>query len=262
MVKRPATMADRNAPLTALDFKFHFYPWWTDDGYVLDGDVTETSEMAAYFAKLEQQGVNLSREQRAWYVKKAEQQGDKMRQEFPSTPDEAFEAAVEGAYFGPQMRKMRAEGRICRIPMLDKPVYTTWDLGINDDMTITFWQDVGLSGGPSTITRTAARASPITPGADGQGLQLLRPLHAARRRSAPAWARTPSRPSSTPRSAGSSRCGCSSASRPSATASGQPLAVAAGVDRRGAVRSLIACLDGYRREWDDKLGGLEGHAGP
>jgi hypothetical protein len=46
MVKR-AGMADRNAALTALDFKFHFYPWWTDDGYVLDGDVTETSEMTS-----------------------------------------------------------------------------------------------------------------------------------------------------------------------------------------------------------------------
>jgi hypothetical protein len=29
--------------LTALDFKFHFYPWWTDEGYVLDADVVETA---------------------------------------------------------------------------------------------------------------------------------------------------------------------------------------------------------------------------
>jgi hypothetical protein len=87
--------------------------------------------------------VRLSRPQRAWYIKKAEQQGDKMRQEFPSTPDEAFEAAIEGAYFATQMLRVRNEGRICRIPILDKEVYTTWDLGVNDDMTITFWQDVG-----------------------------------------------------------------------------------------------------------------------
>jgi hypothetical protein len=143
IVRAAQKLEQSHRPLTALDFKFHFYPWFSDDGYVLDADVVETTEMQAYFAKLEDQGIKLSREQRAWYVKKSEQQGDKMRQEFPSTPEEAFEAAVEGAYFSPQMRKVRAEGRICRVPILDVPVYTTWDLGVNDDMTITFWQDVG-----------------------------------------------------------------------------------------------------------------------
>jgi hypothetical protein len=143
MVKKARDLADRGIPLTQLDFKFHFYPWWTDDGYVLADEVTESAEMTAYFAKLEEQGVRLSKPQRAWYQKKAEQQGDKMQQEFPSTPDEAFEAAIEGAYFATQMRKVRTEGRICRVPILDIPVYTTWDLGVNDSMTITFWQDVG-----------------------------------------------------------------------------------------------------------------------
>src|SRR3546814_1594099 len=42
------------------------------------------------------------------------------------------------------MRKMRAEGRICRIPILDAPVVTTWDLGLNDSMAICFWQQVGM----------------------------------------------------------------------------------------------------------------------
>ncbi len=143
MVKRARDLEARGTPLTQLDFKFHFYPWWRDEGYVLDADVVEPDDMVKYFAKLESKGINLSQPQRAWYVKKAEQQQDKMQQEFPSTPDEAFEAAVEGAYFAQQMLKVRSEGRICRVPILDAPVYTTWDLGINDDMTITFWQDVG-----------------------------------------------------------------------------------------------------------------------
>jgi hypothetical protein len=144
LVKRARNLAERGIPLTQLDFRFHFYPWWTDEGYVLHDEVTETAEMEDYFAKLEDQGIRLTKPQRAWYQKKSEQQGDKMQQEFPSTPDEAFEAAVEGAYFATQMRKVRTEGRICRVPILDIPVYTTWDLGVNDSMTITFWQDVGL----------------------------------------------------------------------------------------------------------------------
>jgi hypothetical protein len=150
MVKKARQTEERGVALTPLDFKFHFTAWWEDAGNVLEAEVVETTEMQDYFAKvmehpwLKSSGVVFTREQRAWYVKKAEQQGDKMKQEHPSHPDEAFEASVEGAYFGPQMLKMRGEGRICRIPILDKPVYTTWDLGVGDAMTICFWQDLGL----------------------------------------------------------------------------------------------------------------------
>jgi len=135
--------------LTALDFKFHFSPWFTSPEYVLDGDVGETAEQKKYFEKIMPYvravlGCDLSRQQRAWYIKKEEQQGEDMGREFPSTPEEAFAASVEGAYFARQMAKMREEGRICRIPILDAPVYTTWDLGFDDSMAICFWQDVGM----------------------------------------------------------------------------------------------------------------------
>lgn len=130
--------------LTDLDFKFHFAPWWTSPEYVLSGPVTETTEHKEYFEKLESNGIQLTRQQRAWYIKKAEQQGDDMKREYPSTPEEAFEASVEGAYFSTQMTKVRSENRICKIPVLDQAVYTTWDLGYNDMMAITFWQDVGM----------------------------------------------------------------------------------------------------------------------
>jgi hypothetical protein len=130
--------------LTPLDFKFHFAPWWTSEEYTLDAEVTITKEMAAYFDKLASQGIELTAGQKAWYVKKAEQQGEDVKREFPSTPKESFEVAIEGAYFGTQMATMRKQGRICRIPALDAPVYTTWDLGMNDSMAIVFWQDVGM----------------------------------------------------------------------------------------------------------------------
>jgi hypothetical protein len=135
--------------LTALDFKFHFSPWFTSPEYALDEHVGETSDMQAYFASLdayvvESLGRSLTRQQRAWYVKKAEQQGEDMKREYPSTPEEAFEASLEGAYFAKQMAKMRSEKRICRIPILESPVDTSWDLGVNDSMAITFWQTVGM----------------------------------------------------------------------------------------------------------------------
>ena len=135
---------DAGTNLTSLDFKFHFAPWWTSAEYVLADGVSEPAEMQEYFEKLAQQGIALTIQQRAWYVKKAEQQLEDMKREYPSTADEAFEASVEGSYFGRQMVTMRREKRICRIPILDAPVYTSWDLGFNDSMAIICWQDVGM----------------------------------------------------------------------------------------------------------------------
>lgn len=129
--------------LTALDFKFHFAPWWTSPEYVLDADIVVTDEMAEYFGTLAAKGIHLSREQKAWYVKKAIQQDEAMKREYPSTPEEAFAASIEGAYLAKQMTRVRQEGRICRIPVLSVVVDTFWDLGVNDDMVIWFRQVSG-----------------------------------------------------------------------------------------------------------------------
>ena len=137
-------LQQQGTALTALDFKFHFAPWFTSPEYVLDADVVITDEMVDYFAKLAAMGIALSREQKAWYVKKAIQQDDAMKREFPSTPEEAFEASVEGAYLSRQMMDVRRQGRICTVPVLSTPVDTFWDLGINDDMVIWFRQTSGL----------------------------------------------------------------------------------------------------------------------
>jgi hypothetical protein len=144
LCKRAQDMAKMERELTPLDFKFHFYPWHMDAKYRLASSVGESVEQREYFEKLAGLGFDLTLQQRAWYVKKSEQQDEDMKREFPSTPEEAFEASVEGAYFSRQMAKMREQKRICRLPILDAPVYTTWDLGLNDSTAITFWQDVGM----------------------------------------------------------------------------------------------------------------------
>jgi hypothetical protein len=224
MVATARKLEDRHQDLTPLDFKFHFYAWFTDEGYTLDGDVVETSEMQEYFEKIMPYVVTilgrpLSKGQRAWYVKKAEQQGDAMKQEFPSTPDEAFDVALEGAYLGPQMRKVRAEGRICRIPILDIPVYTTWDLGVGDAMTITFWQDVGLERRAIDYLEASGEGfGYYAAELNKKGYNYERhymPHDADHRR----WARMPSRRNSMPRRLASSRSPSCRASQLSSTAS-------------------------------------------
>jgi hypothetical protein len=145
LCKKAQDKIKSDATLTALDFKFHFFGWYLDPKYQLGGEGAETREQQEYFDKLaHDHGIELTRQQQTWYVKKSEQQDDDMKREFPSTPEEAFEASVEGAYLSKQMAKMRAEGRICRIPALDIEVDTSWDLGVNDSTAITFWQTVGM----------------------------------------------------------------------------------------------------------------------
>jgi phage terminase large subunit len=53
----------------------------------------------------------------------------------------SFDAAIQGAFFGTEMRDAEQQGRICQVAY-DKsmPVYTAWDLGYRDDTAVWFYQ--------------------------------------------------------------------------------------------------------------------------
>lgn len=56
----------------------------------------------------------------------------------------SFETPVIGSYFGEGMRRADEEKRITNVPYDENlPVYTYWDLGIDDSMTVWFIQYVG-----------------------------------------------------------------------------------------------------------------------
>lgn len=139
-------LADLQRPLSSLDPKFFFFPWYQNPNYIMgEQDVATTSivaEMANYFAKLP---VTLSPGQKAWYIKKHALQQELMKREFPSTPEEAFEASLEGAYYAKQMEIVRRNKQIGYFPHDPrKPVYTFWDLGQGaDEMAIWFFQHIG-----------------------------------------------------------------------------------------------------------------------
>jgi hypothetical protein len=141
-----------STPLTPLDFKFHFFPWWKNPEYELDPGVVIPEPFARYFDKLrETAGIELTPRQRAWYVKKAETQLADMKREYPSTPEEAFEASVEGAYYADQMAAAEMQGRIGEHRALPGvAVNTAWDIGRSDSTSVWFWQKtagkVGLVG--------------------------------------------------------------------------------------------------------------------
>lgn len=139
--------AEEGKPETSLDWRLHFFPWYEAEDYRLSPEDTALVEISPerrrYFDKLEAElGIVLDPQQRAWYVKTEEDLGKKMRQEYPSTPREAFEQAVEGAVYGEQMTWLRRHGRLVdALPINPEyPVNTYWDFGVNDATTIWFHQ--------------------------------------------------------------------------------------------------------------------------
>lgn len=132
--------------LTPLDFKFHFFPWWAAAEYAVDpAGVQFSPEDAEYFAGIEKiAGRDITLGQRAWYIKKRETQYEDMKREYPSTPKEAFEASVEGAYYARYLAAIELKGQIDAVPYNPGlPVYTAWDLGVGDDTSIWFAQRSG-----------------------------------------------------------------------------------------------------------------------
>lgn len=137
-------LADAGKKPGMMDFQFHFAPWHKEPSYRLDPEgVDIPSWLMMYFVELQSKhGIETDREQQAWYSKKAEKLADDMKREYPSTPDEAFDQAVQGAYMATQMRRVRKNGRITTKCLFNPelPVHTAWDLGMDDAMTIVFFQ--------------------------------------------------------------------------------------------------------------------------
>jgi hypothetical protein len=138
-------LTDTGKELARIQPKFFFYAWWQNPEYVANEQETRSTvvadDMAKYFDSLMAKGISLSPEQKAWYVLKSAQQGEDIRQEYPSTPEEAFEGSLAGAFYTEQMRLLRKKGQITNVPYDPQhPVYTFWDLGTKDMMTCLFYQ--------------------------------------------------------------------------------------------------------------------------
>lgn len=131
--------------LTPLEFRFFFFPWWKEPTYAIESNINLTSGEEDYFRNLlDKYGINLSDNQKKWYVLKKRTNKEDMLREYPSIPEEAFMANIEGAYYQSQMAKVYEERRIRLLPYDSRlPVETWWDLGVNDENVILFTQSHG-----------------------------------------------------------------------------------------------------------------------
>lgn len=135
---------------TRLDWRLHFFPWFDAPEYRLPPDEVPLVEippkLTAYFRKLEAElGIQIDAGQRAWYAKTAETLKGKMKQEYPATPEEAFEQAIEGSIYGEQMTWLRENGRLGVLDIdINYPVDTIWDFGTGATNAIWFKQTIGV----------------------------------------------------------------------------------------------------------------------
>ena len=139
-----AAQARKNQKLSELEFKFHFFPWWGDDSYRSGSCLPMDQDTLDYFDHLKNLNINLDEQQKNWYVARRSTQGENMRREYPSTPDESWEQSNEGRYYYKLISTARAEKRIGFIPYDPQlPVNTAWDLGYNDSNAIWYFQIQG-----------------------------------------------------------------------------------------------------------------------
>ena len=132
--------------LTNLDWKFFFFAWHLDPEYSIDKMYEAIPQrLLDYFDELQKRyGITLSQGQKNWYALKEKSLGEEIKREYPSTPKEAFDQIIEGAYYARQFSQLYEKRQITNVPAEPSSlVHTFWDLGVNDMMCIWFIQQAG-----------------------------------------------------------------------------------------------------------------------
>lgn len=149
--KRSKTDDDKD-PLSPLEYRFQFFPWFVQPEYRLTEDQARRVKISVkehtYFDSIEGlMDVEIDMPQRGWYILKRDTDfadtPDLMWREYPSTPLECWQASTEGKYYAAPMIRARKEGRVFDLPILRHvQVNSFWDLGASDDTAIWLHQEV------------------------------------------------------------------------------------------------------------------------
>lgn len=135
----------RGDPTLPIQYKAHFYSWVWDEEIDTMKPVKVPTEFVAY-----QKLHSLTDAQVTYYYYKwlsLNQDWNALHREYPTTPEEAFEAIIEGTFYGVEMGLMERSGRITSVsydPAL--LVHTVWDLGVGKNLVVLFVQKDRTSG--------------------------------------------------------------------------------------------------------------------
>lgn len=142
-----SAMENQGRKLDSLDYKFFFFPWYKQQEYRVIKDVPlGRTELDPYFKELENIGISLDDGQKRWYLAKYKVLGDSIKQEYPSTPDEALSSNIEGAIYGSIISRIRSQGQVAADFETDPyaPLYVSWDIGMGDNTSMWLFQ-IGAS---------------------------------------------------------------------------------------------------------------------
>jgi len=142
------TTEQEDRELGTEDYRFFFFPWWRHTENRYKGHVSLSESDLEYFENLDsimkaQNFDRLTLDQKLWYAKKAVDLDEDIRREHPSTPEEAFAAPLQGAYWGKVLAWLEAKKRVGFFPYNPAyQVHTSWDIGMDDHTFIWFFQEI------------------------------------------------------------------------------------------------------------------------
>lgn len=120
-------------------FWFMFFPWYEHSEYRIDDPAQPILDSTIrYFDQMRMEtGYDFDRGQMLWWQTKEDRLGMLMKQENPTTPEEAMSAPTEGSIYADDLVQLQKDGRQCNLAV-DRsiPSYAVWDIGKRDRTAI------------------------------------------------------------------------------------------------------------------------------
>lgn len=167
------TAYERGQPTMPQEYKAHFYNWtWDDEELAKITDplpfekMEEADKFRDYVEKHKLTAVQITYFYRKWLS--LNKKWNALKREYPTTPEEAFEAIAEGTFYGEQIGLMNENGQIGVWPY-DRAlrVHTVWDLGVGKNLRVGFFQRDTVSGRVKMIDHWVGSGSDGIPEAAG-----------------------------------------------------------------------------------------------
>ena len=141
---------ERGEPTQNQEYKAHFYNWtWDDDELksvvpIPFSEMQEKEKFEAYATKYSLSNIEITYYYLKWLS--LNKKWNALKREYPTTPQEAFEAISEGTFYGEQIGVMEQNGQIGVVPYdTALKVHTVWDLGVGKNMVVGFFQKDTIS---------------------------------------------------------------------------------------------------------------------
>lgn len=143
---------ERGAPVHQAEYKAHFYNWTWDDEEI------DNISLPIPFSAMQQgekfqtyaEKHSLTDAQITYYYLKwlsLNKKWNSLKREYPTTPQEAFEAVSEGTFYGETFGLMEQNGQIGIVPYdRAQKVHTVWDLGVGKNLVVGFYQKDTVTG--------------------------------------------------------------------------------------------------------------------